>query len=109
MIFGDSLPSMRAGRDGCPFQNLNAFDKLLFKHIAGVGSNKMRSAWLGLTRGLTSDANRRCDRNDYYQHLNRHRHQPGPAGRRLNGRHLGGSLKRRRHLSARLGDVLGPG
>jgi acyl-CoA dehydrogenase len=33
---------------------VNAFDKLLFKHIGHVGSNKVRSFWLGLTRGLTS-------------------------------------------------------
>ncbi|WP_234933114.1 acyl-CoA dehydrogenase domain-containing protein [Salmonella enterica] len=52
--------------------DVNAFDKLLFKHIGHVGSNTVRSFWLGLTRGLTShtptgdDATKR-----YYQHLNR--------------------------------------
>ena len=51
--------------------DVDAFDKLLFKHIGHVGSNKVRSFWLGLTRGLTSatptsDATKR-----YYQHLNR--------------------------------------
>ncbi|PIN63817.1 hypothetical protein CKQ90_29910, partial [Klebsiella pneumoniae] len=31
--------------------DLNAYDKLLFKHIGHVGSNKVRSFWLGLTGG----------------------------------------------------------
>ncbi len=36
--------------------DLNAYDKLLFKHIGHVGSNKVRSFWLGLTGGRTSSA-----------------------------------------------------
>lgn len=75
MIFGQGairchpyvLEEMAAAQNN----DVDAFDKLLFKHIGHVGSNKVRSFWLGLTRGLTSatptsDATKR-----YYQHLNR--------------------------------------
>ncbi len=51
--------------------DVNAFDKLLFKHIGHVGSNKVRSFWLGLTRGLTSSTPTGNADKRYYQHLNR--------------------------------------
>lgn len=51
--------------------DVDAFDKLLFKHIGHVGSNKVRSFWLGLTRGLTSATPTHDATKRYYQHLNR--------------------------------------
>ncbi|WP_141117562.1 acyl-CoA dehydrogenase domain-containing protein, partial [Escherichia coli] len=50
--------------------DVNAFDKLLFKHIGHVGSNKVRSFWLGLTRGLTSSTTTGDATKRYYQSLN---------------------------------------
>ncbi len=35
-------------------QDLNTFDAALFSHIGYVGSNAVRSLWLGLTAGGTS-------------------------------------------------------
>lgn len=51
--------------------DLNAYDKLLFKHIGHVGSNKVRSFWLGLTGGRTSSAPTRDATRRYYQQMNR--------------------------------------
>lgn len=109
MIFGQGairchpyvLDEMAAAQNN----DVNAFDKLLFKHIGHVGSNKVRSFWLGLTRGLTSatpvsDATRR-----YYQHLNRLSANLALLAD-ISMAVLGGSLKRRERISARLGDVL---
>jgi len=86
-------------------KSLSAFDKLLFKHIGHVNSNLVRSLWLGLTNGLTSstptgDATRR-----YYQHLNRLSANLALLSD-VAMAVLGGSLKRRERISARLGDVL---
>ncbi|PIJ49290.1 acyl-CoA dehydrogenase [Erwinia sp. OLTSP20] len=86
-------------------QDLKAFDRALFSHIGHVGSNIMRSLWLGLTGGRTSstptgDATRR-----YYQHLNRISANLAFMAD-ISMACLGGSLKRRERISARLGDVL---
>ena len=64
--------------------DVDAFDKLLFKHIGHVGSNKVRSFWLGLTRGLTSATPTHDATKRYYQHLNR-LSANGTAVRRLHG------------------------
>ena len=109
MIFGQGairchpyvLEEMAAAQNN----DVDAFDKLLFKHIGHVGSNEVRSFWLGLTRGLTSatptsDATKR-----YYQHLNRLSANLALLSD-VSMAVLGGSLKRRERISARLGDVL---
>ncbi|HEY1846718.1 MAG TPA: acyl-CoA dehydrogenase FadE [Buttiauxella sp.] len=85
--------------------DVSAFDKLLFKHIGHVGSNKMRSLWLGLTNGLTSDTPTRDATKRYYQHLNRLSANLALLSD-VSMAVLGGSLKRRERISARLGDVL---
>ncbi|MCC8466007.1 acyl-CoA dehydrogenase FadE [Photorhabdus bodei] len=81
------------------------FDKALFRHLSHVVSNTLRSFWLGLTNGRTSstpvnDATRR-----YYQQLNRLSANLALLSDVAMGV-LGGSLKRRERVSARLGDVL---
>lgn len=109
MIFGQGairchpyvLDEMAAAQDN----NATRFDKLLFRHIGHVGSNKMRSLWLGLTGGRTSatptkDATRR-----YYQQMNRLSANLAYLSD-VSMAVLGGSLKRRERISARLGDVL---
>ncbi|RPH21905.1 acyl-CoA dehydrogenase [Buttiauxella warmboldiae] len=85
--------------------DVNAFDKLLFKHIGHVGSNKMRSLWLGLTNGLTSATPTRDSTKRYYQYMNRLSANLALLSD-VSMAVLGGSLKRRERISARLGDVL---
>ncbi|WP_151995591.1 acyl-CoA dehydrogenase FadE [Buttiauxella massiliensis] len=85
--------------------DVNAFDKLLFKHIGHVGSNKMRSLWLGLTNGLTSATPTKDSTKRYYQYMNRLSANLALLSD-VSMAVLGGSLKRRERISARLGDVL---
>ncbi|MDE9551830.1 acyl-CoA dehydrogenase FadE [Xenorhabdus bovienii] len=85
--------------------NVKAFDKALFGHLGHVASNTLRSLWLGITNGRTSrtpvsDATRR-----YYQHINRLSANLALLSDVSMGV-LGGSLKRRERISARLGDIL---
>lgn len=85
--------------------DVKAFDKALFSHIGHVGSNKMRSLWLGLTAGLTSSTPTRDATRRYYQHLNRISANLALLSD-ISMSVLGGSLKRRERISARLGDIL---
>jgi len=85
--------------------DVNAFDKLLFKHIGHVGSNKMRSLWLGLTNGLTSATPTKDATKRYYQYMNRLSANLALLSD-VSMAVLGGSLKRRERISARLGDIL---
>ncbi|WP_340620992.1 acyl-CoA dehydrogenase FadE [Xenorhabdus siamensis] len=85
--------------------DVKAFDKALFGHLGHVASNTLRSLWLGITSGRTSntpvnDATRR-----YYQHINRLSANLALMSDVSMGV-LGGSLKRRERISARLGDIL---
>ena len=82
-----------------------AFDKALFGHLGHVGSNKVRSFWLGLTNGRTSATPTKDSTRRYYQHLNRLSANPALLSDVSMGV-LGGSLKRRERISARLGDIL---
>lgn len=84
--------------------DLNAYDKLLFKHIGHVGSNKVRSFWLGLTGGRTSSAPTRDATRRYYQQMNRLSANLALLSD-VSMAVLGGSLKRRERISARLGCV----
>ncbi|MGV7094384.1 acyl-CoA dehydrogenase FadE [Siccibacter turicensis] len=109
MIFGQGairchpyvLEEMAAAQNN----DLNAFDQLLFSHIGHVGSNMMRSFWLGLTNGLTSPSPTRDATRRYYQHINRVSANLALLSD-ISMAVLGGSLKRRERISARLGDVL---
>ncbi len=95
------LQEMAAAQD----HDVEAFDKALFSHIGHVGSNKMRSLWLGLTGGRTSKTPARDATRRYYQHLNRLSANLALLSD-VSMAVLGGSLKRRERISARLGDVL---
>ncbi|XTZ37561.1 acyl-CoA dehydrogenase FadE [Salmonella enterica] len=109
MIFGQGairchpyvLEEMAAAQNN----DANAFDKLLFKHIGHVGSNTVRSFWLGLTGGLTSATPTHDATKRYYQHLNRLSANLALLSD-VSMAVLGGSLKRRERISARLGDIL---
>lgn len=82
-----------------------AFDRALFSHIGHIGSNQARSLWLGLTAGRTSQTPTRDATRRYYQHLNRLSANLALLSD-IAMSVLGGSLKRRERISARLGDVL---
>ncbi|ALB61760.1 acyl-CoA dehydrogenase [Cronobacter condimenti 1330] len=109
MIFGQGairchpyvLEEMAAAQNN----DVNAFDKLLFRHIGHVGSSLVRSFWLGLTNGLTSSSPTRDATRRYYQHINRLSASLALLSD-VSMAVLGGSLKRRERISARLGDVL---
>jgi len=99
------LREIQAATRGDPQQALVEFDQALFSHIGFAISNLFRSLWLGLTGGRTSaspvkDATRR-----YYQQINRF----SAALALLSDVTLvimGGQLKHRQRISARLGDLL---
>lgn len=85
--------------------NVAAFDKALFGHLGHVGSNMLRSFWLGLTNGRTSATPVKDSTRRYYQQLNRMSANMALLADVSMGV-LGGSLKRRERISARLGDIL---
>ncbi|MTD27223.1 acyl-CoA dehydrogenase FadE [Erwinia sorbitola] len=95
------LEEMAAAQNG----DVTAFDKALFSHIGHVGSSTMRSLWLGITGGLTSASPTRDATRRYYQHLNRISANLALLSD-VSMSVLGGSLKRRERISARLGDIL---
>ncbi len=94
---------------------LNQFDHALFGHIGFSVSNVIRSLWLGLTDGRGSDYPVPNDKNfngmvhdqikAYYQKLNRYSANMALLSD-VSMAVLGGTLKRKERLSARLGDVL---
>ncbi|OTA21009.1 putative acyl-CoA dehydrogenase [Xenorhabdus beddingii] len=109
IIFGQGAirchPYVLAEIAAAESNNVKAFDKALFGHLGHVASNTLRSLWLGMTKGRTSrspvnDATRR-----YYQYINRLSANLALLSDVAMGV-LGGSLKRRERISARLGDIL---
>jgi acyl-CoA dehydrogenase len=99
------LKEIAATRDGDLQRALRDFDAAFFGHVAFIAANKARAMWMGLTRArlvrVPGDAHTRR----YYQQLTRF-----SSGFALLADVamlvLGGSLKRRERLSARLGDIL---
>ncbi|HYH42516.1 MAG TPA: acyl-CoA dehydrogenase [Burkholderiales bacterium] len=84
---------------------LKAFDEAFFGHIAFVGSNKARALWMGLTRARFVGSPGRPAVRRYYQQLTR-LSSAFAFTSDVAMFTLGGALKRRERLSARLGDVL---
>lgn len=81
------------------------FDMALAGHVGFVLSNLVRSLWLGLTDGYGSQAPTRDATKRYYQQLNRYSANLALLAD-ISMAVLGGSLKRKERLSARLGDIL---
>ncbi len=109
IIFGQGAmrchPYLLAEISAAESDDINTFDKAFFGHLGHVGSCAVRSIWLGITNGRTSkipvnDATAR-----YYQQLNRISANLALLSDIAMGV-LGGSLKRRERISARLGDIL---
>lgn len=84
---------------------LERFDNAVFSHVGFVISNMARSFWLGLTDGRGSSAPNKDATQRYYQQLNRYSANLALLAD-ISMATLGGSLKRKERLSARLGDVL---
>jgi acyl-CoA dehydrogenase len=88
-----------------PAAAVKAFDAALFGHVAFTVSNKARAAWMGLTGAYFVSAPAGKDTRRYYQQLTRLASAFAFAAD-VAMLVLGGTLKRRERLSARLGDIL---
>jgi len=101
------LAEMEAAQNPHPARGLVAFDRALWGHVGFTIRNGLRALWLGMTGshfvGVTADVAPAMRR--YYQQLTRF----SAAFAFLADIALlvlGGSVKRREKLSARLGDIL---
>ncbi|MDR2837516.1 MAG: acyl-CoA dehydrogenase [Azonexus sp.] len=98
---------MQAAQNPDAGQGLLDFDRALFGHLRFTTANKLRTLWLGLTGSHFARVNADVapEMRRYYQQLNRF----SAAFAYLSDVSLlvlGGSVKRREKLSARLGDIL---
>ncbi|MDN2480523.1 acyl-CoA dehydrogenase FadE [Vibrio agarivorans] len=84
---------------------LEQFDHALMGHVGFTMSNLVRSLWLGLTDGYGSASPINDSTKRYYQKLNRYSANLALLSD-ISMAVLGGSLKRKERLSARLGDIL---
>lgn len=100
------LAEMQAAGDADAQRGLRAFDQAFWRHVAFVLGNAARAVGHGLTgaRLARAPANAAPDMQPYYRQLTRYAGAfalLADASMAL----LGGSLKRRERLSARLGDI----
>jgi acyl-CoA dehydrogenase len=84
---------------------VTAFDKALFGHIGFAISNFFRTFWLSCTGGVLSAAPYADATAKYYKQMNRFSAALALMSDVAMGT-LGGDLKRRERISARLGDIL---
>ncbi|MCI0400445.1 MAG: acyl-CoA dehydrogenase [Gammaproteobacteria bacterium] len=99
------LREMQAVTDPDRTQGETAFDRALFGHIGFIGSNQARAFWLGLTGARFVKSATSSPSASYFRQLDRMSAAfalIADATMLI----LGGELKRREKLSARLGDVL---
>jgi len=99
------LKEMLAAHEKDRGKALHDFDAAFFGHLAFIASNKARAFWMGLTaaRFVAAPGDRHTRR--YYQQLTRLSAAFAWTAD-ISMFLLGGSLKRRERLSARLGDIL---
>lgn len=109
IIFGQGAirchPYVQAEIEAADNNQPDKFDIALFAHIGHVLTAATRSFWLGLSRGRFSASPFRDETLRYYQHLNRLSANLALLSDAAMAT-LGGSLKRRERISARLGDIL---
>jgi len=115
MIFGQGairchpyvLEEIKASRISDPAESLRQFDRLLFGHIGYSLRNAVRSFFLGFSRGHLARVPVPHDRRlaSYYRKLTRYSAALAFAAD-VSMLTLGGKLKQKERLSARLGDVL---
>ncbi|MGY4106404.1 acyl-CoA dehydrogenase FadE [Aeromonas encheleia] len=99
------LPEMLAASHPDKEQALKAFDKAMFSHVGFAISNLVRSFWLGLTGARFATSPFKDQTKGYYQQLTRLSANLAFLSDMAMGT-LGGELKRKERVSARLGDVL---
>ncbi|QTE80418.1 acyl-CoA dehydrogenase FadE [Shewanella algae] len=99
------LAEMESAFDTDVNRGLNNFDATLFGHIGFTTSNLIRSLWMGLTGSRFSNAPFADKTKRYYQHMNRFSANLALLSD-LAMATLGGNLKRKERISARLGDLL---
>jgi acyl-CoA dehydrogenase len=99
------LRELQAASDKDQDRGLIAFDKALFGHIGYAISNLARSFFLALTHGKFSSVPLNTPTRRYYQNINRYSAAFALASD-FAMLTLGGDLKKRELLSARLGDIL---
>jgi acyl-CoA dehydrogenase len=85
--------------------DLHLFDQTIYQHIGYILRNAARSIWLGLTFGRFSHAPKTDETAPYYRWINRFSASLALLSD-VSMITLGGELKRKEGLSARLGDVL---
>jgi acyl-CoA dehydrogenase len=99
------LKEMEATQENDDAKALMDFDQAFFGHMAFAISNKARASWTGLTCARLVMAPGDRNTRPYYQQLTRLSSAFAWAAD-VSMFVLGGSLKRRERLSARLGDIL---
>lgn len=99
------LAEMESAFDTQSGQGLANFDAAIFGHIGFATSNFVRSFWLGLTSSCFSNSPYSDKTKRYYQHMNRFSANLALLSD-LAMATLGGNLKRKERISARLGDLL---
>jgi acyl-CoA dehydrogenase len=99
------LKEMEAAHNDNEEQASRDFDEAFFAHVGFTLSNALRSLWLGLTRARLVRAPVRDGSATYYRQLTRFSSAFAFVSD-MAMLTLGGDLKRREKLSARLGDVL---
>jgi acyl-CoA dehydrogenase len=98
-------PEMDAARDPDAARSLEKFDDLLFKHVGYALSNAVRSFVMALTLALFTEVPAIGVTRRFYQQINRFSASFALAADAAMLT-MGGELKRKELLSARLGDVL---
>jgi acyl-CoA dehydrogenase len=102
----DEIATVHAAAGSPPSKAvLRKFDQLITQHLAYALSNAIRAFWLSLTDGRGSMSPANDETKPYYQKLNRYSATLAFISE-ISMLALGGSLKRKERLSARLGDVL---
>jgi acyl-CoA dehydrogenase len=99
------LGEMEAARNEDFAQGLESFDRLVFAHIGHLLSNAARSFVMAVTAAKFTDVPAGTATRRYYQQINRYSASFALAAD-VAMLTLGGELKRKELLSARLGDVL---
>ncbi|OUU80228.1 MAG: hypothetical protein CBC38_02200 [Gammaproteobacteria bacterium TMED78] len=99
------LPELNAMKEKDENKGLSLFDQLFFKHIGYSISNAFRSLIMGITFSKFTSAPRKNSLSPYYRHINRYSASFALVTD-IAMLFLGGDLKRKELLSARLGDIL---
>lgn len=99
------LKEMNAARNPNREDGVREFDRALMGHVGFAISNAVRSLLLGLTFARFTNAPRTGPTARYFQHINRYSASFAFAAD-VAMLALGGYLKKKENLSARLGDVL---